>query len=135
RLRPSHFAQRRRPPRRLRGPRDPGRARRARALGRLPGVPAVLRARALCALSFALTLSWAADARANQYEIFIDIETEEDLYDLRVADQIGDSTFQTLVELYQRGVNLNEASRSELYALPNLSYAEVDAILAYREEV
>ena len=77
----------------------------------------------------------SAPARANQYEIFIDISTEEDLYDLQVADQISDQTFQTLLELYQRGVDLNSASREVLYTLPNLTYAEVDALLSYRESV
>ena len=85
----------------------------------------------LCAGSFAFPQT----ASANQYEAFIDIDTEEDLYDLRVADVIGDETFETLVDLLQRGVDLNTASRKVLYVLPNLTYAEVDAILAYRDEV
>lgn len=88
------------------------------------------------AAALALTAAvHAAPAHANQYEVFVDIDTEEDLYDLRVANQIDDDTFQTLLELYQRGVDLNTADRSELYELPNLTYSEVDAILAYREEV
>ncbi len=87
---------------------------------------------ALCALAlFAASTSAVLGA---VYEIFIEIETEEDLYDLHAADQIDDDTFQTLLELYQRGVDLNDASREELYTLPNLTYAEVDAILAYRED-
>ncbi len=74
-------------------------------------------------------------AHANQYEVFVDINNEEDLYDLQVAGVIDDITFETLVELLQRGVDLNSASRRTLYSLPNLSYAEVDGILAYRDEV
>ncbi len=74
-------------------------------------------------------------AHSNQYEVFVDINTEEDLYDLQVAGVIDDVTFETLVELIQRGVDLNTASRKILYTLPNLTYAEVDAILAYRDEV
>lgn len=81
------------------------------------------------------TLAVPRIASANQYEVFIDIDTEEDLYDLKVAEVIDDDTFETLVDLLQRGVNLNGASRKTLYALPNLSYTEVDAILAYRDEV
>ena len=73
-------------------------------------------------------------AHAVEYEIFIDVETEEDLYDLQITAQISDETFETLRELYQRGVDLNTASREELYTLPNLTYAEVDAILKYRDE-
>jgi hypothetical protein len=75
----------------------------------------------------------AAPARANKYEVAIAIDDEQDLYDLATSGQISDETLTTLVELYQRGVDLNTASREELYTLPNLGYLEVDAIIAYRE--
>lgn len=84
----------------------------------------------LIAITLASTL-----AQANQYAVFIDIDTEEGLYDLQVANIIDEETLETLVELLQRGVDLNRASRRTLYALPNLTYSEVDAILAYRDEV
>jgi hypothetical protein len=74
----------------------------------------------------------AAPAAANKYEVSISIENEQDLYDLHATGQIGDETLATLTELYQRGVDLNLATREELYSLPNLSYTDVDAILAYR---
>jgi hypothetical protein len=82
-----------------------------------------------------LVLAVATTANANVYEVFVDIETEEDLYDLQAAGQISDETLETLIELYQRGVDLNTATRNELYNLPNLSYPEVDSILDYRKEV
>ena len=63
----------------------------------------------LCAL--------AAPAAANPYETFISIDSEEDLYDLQTTGQIEDDTLATLVELYQRGVDLNKATREELYEL------------------
>jgi len=72
---------------------------------------------------------------ATEYEVFVDVDTEEELYDLYVADLISEGTFLTLVEIQRKGVDLNEASRAELYALPNLSYQDVDGILAYREDV
>lgn len=74
-------------------------------------------------------------AWAIEYEVFIDVDDEEELYDLYVSDQISEDTFNTLVELQRRGVDLNEASRPELYSLPNLTYEDVDHILAYRTEV
>lgn len=74
-------------------------------------------------------------ARATEYEVFIDVDTEEDLYDLYISDQISEDTFNTLVELRRRGVDLNQADRDLLYSLPNLTYEDVDAILAYRAEV
>jgi hypothetical protein len=74
-------------------------------------------------------------SRAVEYEVFVRIETEEDLYDLLLDEQIGEETFQTLLELLQRGVDPNTASRDDLYLLPNLTYADVDALLAYRDDV
>jgi hypothetical protein len=76
----------------------------------------------------------AAPAAANPYEAYIDIDSEEDLYDLLAANQINEDTFTALLDLLNRGVDLNTAGREELYALPNLTYPEVDAILAYRKE-
>jgi hypothetical protein len=78
-------------------------------------------------------LALAVPARANKYEVAIAIDDEQDLYDLATSGQISEETLATLVELYQRGVDLNTAGREELYTLPNLGYVEVDAILAYRE--
>lgn len=72
-------------------------------------------------------------ARAAQYEIFIAVEDEEDLYELLTDGEISEDTFNTLLGLLRRGLDLNTASREELYSLPNLTYAEVDAIIAYRE--
>lgn len=73
-------------------------------------------------------------AQAIKYESFIEVETEEDLYDLLAAGQIEQDSFTSLLELHQRGVDINSASREELYNLPNLTYRDVDSIIAYREE-
>ena len=81
-----------------------------------------------------LVLFLSPAARAEDYGVFIDIETEEDLLDLKTSGEITDSTYETLRELLRDGVDLNRASRSTLYTLPNLSYDEVDAILLYRKE-
>jgi len=80
------------------------------------------------------TLISAAPAAANPYEAFIDVESEEDLYDLIASQQITEETYEVLIDLIHRGVDLNTASREELYSLPNLTYDDVDAILAYRKE-
>lgn len=89
----------------------------------------------LCLLAALVSLLAPARAWAIEYEVFIDVDSEDELYDLWVSDQIDDDTFQTLVEIQRRGVDLNHATRAELYSLPNLTYDDVDAILAYREEV
>lgn len=74
-------------------------------------------------------------ASAVQYEVFVDIETEEDLYDLLVTEQISESSFDALLLLHQTRVDLNQADRQRLYLLPNLDYGHVDRILVYRNEV
>ena len=80
-------------------------------------------------------LATAGTAHGFKYEVFIEIENEEDLYDLRNDGILQDGTFNSLLELYQRGVDLNRASREELYNLPNLTYRDVDRILDYRKEL
>lgn len=76
-----------------------------------------------------------AVTRAAEYEVFVDIDDEDDLVELNAAGDISAETFDTLVELLRRGVDLNAAPREELFTLPNVSYAEVDALLRYRTEV
>ena len=44
------------------------------------------------------------------------------------------TTFNTLFEIYQRGIDINDAGRAKLYTLPNLTYRDVDGILEYRKE-
>jgi hypothetical protein len=73
-------------------------------------------------------------ARAVQYEVFVHVEAEEDLYDLLVSGQLSKRSFNALLLLYQSKVDLNRADRERLYALPNLDFAHVDRILRYRAE-
>lgn len=82
----------------------------------------------------AVGLGGSRPAAAVEYEVFIDIDDEEELNELRLNEQIGDDTYETLIELLRRGTDLDRASRDDLYALPNLSYDDVDRILAYRAD-
>lgn len=72
-------------------------------------------------------------AHAIPYETFIDIDDEADLQDLLAAGTITDDTYNELLDLLTRGVDLAKADRNELYTLPNLTYEDVDAIIAYRD--
>lgn len=81
-----------------------------------------------------LALGWPVPAGAVEYEIFVDIDDEEELNDLQLTDQISEETYETLIELLRKGTDLDKASRDDLYALPNLTYEDVDRILAYRAE-
>ena len=86
-------------------------------------------------VAIAALLVCPREAQAIEYELFIDVDTEDELYDLYITGQISEETFNTLVELRRQPIDLNQATRAQLYSLPNLTYDEVDAILAYRNEV
>jgi hypothetical protein len=75
----------------------------------------------------------ASLAHATPYETFVDIEDQADLDDLLAAGDITTDTYDELLDLLTNGVDLNSADRAQLYALPNLTYEDVDAIIAYRE--
>lgn len=81
-----------------------------------------------------LLLALARPAEAVPYETFIDIGDQADLEDLFAAGDITQDTFEELLELFYAGVDLSTADRATLYALPNLTYEDVDAILKYREQ-
>jgi hypothetical protein len=78
-------------------------------------------------------LLWVRAAHAIPYETFIDIDDEGDLQDLVAAGTITEDTYNELLDLLTRGVDLSSADRNELYALPNLTYEDVDAIISYRD--
>jgi hypothetical protein len=90
---------------------------------------------AVCLVTMVGTLLAVRPAGAIPYEAFIDAADEEDLQDLFAAGTIDQDTFDDLIDLMTAGVDLSTANRAELYALPNLTYDDVDAILAYRELV
>lgn len=87
----------------------------------------------LTACLFAFAFLFAGTARAAIYETTINVDTEDDLFELEQAGDISEDTSQTLLELLNEGVDLNSATREELYDLPGLTYADVDAILEYRK--
>ncbi|HET6582657.1 MAG TPA: hypothetical protein VFG69_04405, partial [Nannocystaceae bacterium] len=76
----------------------------------------------------------SARARAAEYEVFVDVGDEDELYELYITDQISEATYLTLLDVMRRGTDLATATRDDLYALPNLTYADVDRILEYRKE-
>jgi hypothetical protein len=84
----------------------------------------------ICSLFVLVAL--AHEARATPYETFIDIDDEGDLQDLLAAGTITDDSYNELLDLLSRGVDLSSADRNDLYALPNLTYEDVDSIIAYR---
>jgi hypothetical protein len=83
-----------------------------------------------CFLALALG---ARSAYAIPYETFIDVDDQGDLEDLLSSSDITQDTFDELLDRLGRGVDINLADRNELYALPNLTYDDVDAIIAFRK--
>lgn len=75
----------------------------------------------------------ALPALAADYGTDLHISSDDDLYNLHEQGQLEDDDLETLVDLYDTGVDLNTATREELYALPTLTYDQVDQILEYRK--
>src|SRR3712207_4769763 len=74
-------------------------------------------------------------ARAEPYAAGLSITREEDLRALFEDGVLPEEDFETLRELLRTGVDVRTAPREALYALPGLTWAQVDALLAYRERV
>ncbi len=87
----------------------------------------------------ALLIVWtclaAPDARAEPYEVELAIDDEADLRALWEDGVLARESFDTLLELLRTGVDPRTATREALYALPGLTWAQVDALLAYRARV
>ncbi|MBL8953387.1 MAG: helix-hairpin-helix domain-containing protein [Myxococcaceae bacterium] len=79
-------------------------------------------------------MSVSQRAFATIYESPIVADDEDDLRSAAERGEISDATMQTLLELLADGVDLNTATRDELYELPSLTYADVDAIVEYRKK-
>ncbi|PTL80068.1 hypothetical protein DAT35_31085 [Vitiosangium sp. GDMCC 1.1324] len=77
----------------------------------------------------------APGARAEPYAVELVIEDEADLRALYEEGVLPEEDFETLRELLRTGVDPGTATREALYALPGLTWAQVDALLAYREQV
>jgi hypothetical protein len=92
------------------------------------------RVRAACppALLTTWLLLAVTGARAEPYETALSITGEADLRALYEDGVLGEEDFETLRELLRTGVDVRTASREALYALPGLTWAQVDALLAYR---
>jgi hypothetical protein len=89
---------------------------------------------ALCLVSAMLVVLVACPALAYDYRVPILIDDEDDVYELLGSGDITDDEKDALLGLLRDPIDLNAASRRDLYALPGLSYAMVDAIIARRDD-
>jgi hypothetical protein len=103
----------------------------------VPFVQGAGRVRAAClpALLSVWCLLAAPGARAEPYELESFIDDEAGLRALYEDGTRSEEDFETLRELLRTGVDLGTATREALYALPGLTWAQVDALLAYRARV
>lgn len=90
--------------------------------------------RALAVVVSLASASAPGTAVATPYETFIDVDDQQQLDDLLAAGDITQDTYEELLDLLSNGVDLSTADRAELYALPNLTYEDVDRIIQYREQ-
>ncbi len=91
--------------------------------------------RGLALLLFIIaTVLGAPTAGAVEYSNPIEVNDEDDIYQLYENQIIEVDERDRLLDLLREPVDLNEASRDELYELPGLSYKLVDRILRYRRK-
>ena len=86
------------------------------------------------ALIAALLSFVSAPAAAKEYRVPILVDTEDDILELYYADDITAEERDLLLRLLEDPLDINEASRDELYDLPDLTYDLVDRIIAARKE-
>lgn len=91
-----------------------------------------------CRLLPLLVLLWALLAalpvRAGPDEAGFDAEDELALYALEEDGLLSEEGLAALLDVRDAPVEFARATRAELYGLPGLTYARVDALLARREE-
>jgi len=75
------------------------------------------------------SVAWARD-----YEVELEIESLDDLYELYDSGDVEADSLEVLEALFERPLNLNRADRYLLYELPGVTYELADAIVAYRAE-
>lgn len=70
---------------------------------------------------------------AAPYEVPIYVNDEDDVNALEERGDISATTAQTLRDMLMEPLNLNDATREELFDLPSIDLAQADSILAYRK--
>ena len=79
-------------------------------------------------------LLYSTPAYAIEFESFISIEDEDDLYEYLELQEVEPEIFETLLELLYNGIDLNKASYEDIYNLPNLTLADAHDIVIYRKQ-
>ncbi len=91
-----------------------------------------MRSACLPALLIVWNLLAPSGARAEPYDVELSVSDEAELRALYEDGVLSEEAFATLLEVLRTGVDLGTATREGLYTLPGLTWAQVDALLAYR---
>lgn len=90
--------------------------------------------RAILAASMLTLLMLGDSAEARVYAVPIRVQDEDDLRELVDEGLIEEGDYQTLLELLDDPLDLNSASRSELFDLPGLTQGVVGEIIKSRRD-
>ena len=81
-----------------------------------------------------LLLTATSDLRAETYGVPIQIQSAEELQDLLENGELEEDAFIRLYQLLVRPLDLNTATRDQLFDLPGLTPPMVDQVIQFREE-
>ncbi|MBM4355509.1 MAG: helix-hairpin-helix domain-containing protein, partial [Deltaproteobacteria bacterium] len=76
----------------------------------------------------------SSPVRAYDYRVPIIVQDEDDLNELLASEKITEEQWDTLLDLLRNPLDLNKASRDELYDLPGLTYEMADRIIEHRKD-
>ncbi len=86
------------------------------------------------AVLFVVTVC-SASTQAREFDIVIEVNDIEDLYDLGDSGELPEVEVELLVALWQRPMDVNRADRYLLYDLPAMTYDLIDAVIAERAKM
>lgn len=76
----------------------------------------------------------AGVARGYDYRVPIEVDSEDDVYELLSAGDISTTESEQLIAMLHDPLDLNSASRDDLYNLPGISYVIADRIIERRDD-
>ena len=88
----------------------------------------------LLAGSFLMATLLTSVAYAEPYDVPVLIDTDQDIWDLFYDQDITEDQRDHLLALLDNPLDINDASREELYELPGITYPQADAIVAAVED-
>ena len=85
-------------------------------------------------MALVVVLLGSPPASGYEYRVPILVDEEDDLLELRDSEEISWEEYDRLLHILRNPLDLNSASRDELYDLPGVTYALVDRIIERRRD-